>query len=246
MLQKLINCHYKFQYRSLFHGDIFINDLSISKPEVFLFKNKEGETNWSFSDRKADSNALDLPVIFENLHIISGIFHYYDGIRDMNFEGGVDSLKGSGGWQLPITIESMGSYQHKISIGCAAVYYSELRSEKQPYPIKLNMAFGQTEIAIRGTVNHPLQVADPKLNLSLKGPDIAELFPLTGIPLPPSSAYKITGDLSRHDTTWRFDHFNGEIGHSDLQGTVLVNPKLEPLYFNMDLFAKTLDLATVY
>jgi len=228
----------------LFHGDIFINDLSISKPEVFLFKNKEGETNWSFSDRKADSNALDLPVIFENLHIISGIFHYYDGIRDMNFEGGVDSLKGSGGWQLPITIESMGSYQHKtLNLYASAGSYSELRSEKKPYPVKLNMAFGQTEIAIRGTVNQPLQVADPKLNLSLKGPNIAELFPLTGIPLPSSSAYKITGNLSRHDTTWRFDHFNGEIGHSDLQGTVLVNPKLEPLYFNMDLFAKTLDLA---
>ncbi|MDP3333978.1 MAG: AsmA family protein [Methylococcaceae bacterium] len=107
----------------------------------------------------------------------------------------------------------------------------------------MNIAFGQTEIAIRGTVLHPLQVPDPKLNLSIKGPDIAELFPLTGIPLPPSSAYKITGDLSRHDSTWHFDNFNGEIGHSDLQGTVLVNPTLEPLYFNMDLFAKTLDLA---
>ena len=228
----------------LFHGDIFINDLSISKPELFLLKNKEGDTNWSFSDRKADSNALELPVIFENLHIISGIFHYYDGIRDMNFEGGVDSLKGSGGWQLPITIDSRGSYQHKtLNLHASAGSYSELRSEKKPYPIKLDVAFGQTEITIRGTVIHPLQVADPKFDLSLKGSDIAELFPLIGIPLPPSPAYKITGNLSRHESTWRFDHFNGEIGHTDLQGTVLVNPKLEPLYFNMDLFAKTLDLA---
>lgn len=228
----------------LFHGDIFINDLSINKPELFLFKNKKGDTNWNFSEQKADSNALELPVIFENLHITSGTFHYYDGIRDMNFEGGVNSLKGSGGWQLPITIESKGSYQHRtLNLHASTGSYSELRSEKQPYPIKLNLVFGQTEIAIRGTVNHPLQVADPKLNLSLKGPDIAELFPLTGIPLPPSLAYKITGDLSRHDTTWRFDNFNGEIGHTDLQGTVLVNPKLEPLSFNMDLFAKTLDLA---
>ncbi len=228
----------------LVDGDIFINELSISKPELFLFKNKEGDTNWNFYDRKAGSNAFDLPVIFENLHIISGIFHYYDGIRDMNFEGGVDSLNGSGGWQLPITIESKGSYQHKtLNLQASAGSYSELRSENQPYPIKLNMTFGQTVIAIHGTVNHPLQVVDPKLNLSIKGPDIAELFPLTGIPLPPSSAYKITGNLSRHDTIWRFDHFNGEIGHSDLQGTVLVNPILDPLYFDMDLFAKTLDLA---
>ncbi|WP_340123983.1 AsmA family protein [Methylobacter svalbardensis] len=228
----------------LFHGDIFVNDLSISKPELFLFKNKKGDTNWSFSDRKADSSVLELPVIFENLHIISGIFHYYDEIRDMNFEGGIDSLKGSGSWQLPITIESKGSYQHKtLNLLASAGSYSELRSEKKPYPVKLNMAFGQTEIAIHGTVSHPLQVADPKLNLSIKGPNIAELFPLTGLPLPPSSAYKITGNLSRQETTWRFDHFHGEIGHSDLQGTVQVNPKLEPLYFNMDLFAKTLDLS---
>ncbi|PPD50690.1 MAG: hypothetical protein CTY13_01140 [Methylobacter sp.] len=230
--------------QKLFDGNIFINDLTISKPKVFLFKNMKGETNWSFSDEKADSNVFVFPVIFENLHITSGTFHYYDGISDMNFEGGIDSLKGSGGWQLPITIESKGSYQHKtLNLHASAGSYSELHTEKQPYPVKLNIAFGQTEIAIRGTVLHPLQVPDPKLNLSIKGPDIAELFPLTGIPLPPSSAYKITGDLSRHDSTWHFDNFNGEIGHSDLQGTVLVNPTLEPLYFNMDLFAKTLDLA---
>lgn len=230
--------------QKLFDGNIFINDLTISKPKVFLFKNNKGDTNWSFSDGKADSNVLVFPVIFENLHITSGTFHYYDGISDMNFEGGIDSLKGSGGWQLPITIESKGSYQHKtLNLHASAGSYSELHTEKQPYPVKLNIAFGQTEIAIRGTVIHPLQVPDPKLNLSIKGPDIAELFPLTGIPLPPSSAYKITGDLSRHDSTWHFDNFNGEIGHTDLQGTVLVNPTLEPLYFNMDLFAKTLDLA---
>ncbi|MDP2179184.1 AsmA family protein [Methylicorpusculum sp.] len=228
----------------LFHGEIFINDLSISKPELFLLKNKKGDTNWRFSDRKADSNVLEVPIIFENLHIISGIFHYYDEIRDMNFEGDIDSLKGSGGWQQPIIIESKGSYQHKtLNLHASAGSYSELRSEKNPYPVKLNMTFGQTEIAIRGTVIQPLQVADPTLNLSIKGPDLAELFPLTGLPLPPSSAYKITGNLSHHDSTWRFDHLEGEIGQTDLQGTVLVNPTLEPLYFNMDLFAKTLDLA---
>ncbi|MCD2448799.1 AsmA family protein [Methylicorpusculum oleiharenae] len=228
----------------LFHGEIFINDLNINKPELFLLKNKKGDSNWQFTDREADSNDLDVPVIFENLRISSGIFHYYDEIRDMNFEGDIDSLKGSGGWQQPIIIESKGSYQHKtLNLQASAGSYSELRSEKNPYPVKLNMAFGQTEIAIRGTVIQPLQVADPTLNLSIKGPDLAELFPLTGLPLPPSSAYKITGNLSHHDSTWRFDHLEGEIGQTDLQGTVLVNPKLEPLYFTMDLFAKTLDLA---
>ncbi|OAI05906.1 hypothetical protein A1332_12285 [Methylomonas methanica] len=234
----------QFSISRLFHGEIFINDLSISKPELFLLKNKKGDENWRFSDPKADSNALELPVIFESLHIVSGIFRYFDEIRDMNFEGDIDSLKGSGGWQLPITIESKGTYQHKtLNIQAAAGSYAELRSENNPYPVKLNMVFGQTEIAIRGTVTHPLQAPDPKLKLSFAGADISELFPLIGIPLPPSPAYKITGDLSRQDRTWRFDHFNGEIGHSDLQGTVLINPTRELLYFDMDLFAKTLDLA---
>jgi uncharacterized protein involved in outer membrane biogenesis len=234
----------QFSISRLFHGEIFINNLSISKPELFLLKNKKGDANWRFSDPNADSSAFELPVIFENLHIVSGIFHYYDEVRDMNFEGEIDSLKGSGGWQLPITIESKGSYLHKtLNMQAAAGFYSELRSENNPYPVKLNIAFGKTEIAIRGIVLHPLQVPDPKLKLSFEGSDIAELFPLIGIPLPPSPAYKITGDLSRQDSTWHFDHFIGEIGHSDLQGTVLINPTHELLYFNMDLFAKTLDLA---
>ncbi|MGZ4958865.1 MAG: AsmA family protein [Methylomonas sp.] len=228
----------------LFHREIFFNDLSISKPELSLFKNKKGDVNWSFSDQKSDSSTPELPVIFESLDISSGKFRYHDEIRDMDFEGSINSFKGSGGRELPTIIESKGSYQHKaLNLQVSAGSYSDLRSENKPYPVKLNVTFGQTKVAINGTVMHPLQTADPKLNLSIEGANMAELFPLTGIPLPPSAAYKIKGDLSRHEDTWRFEHFNGEIGHSDLEGKVLVDPKPEILYFEMDLLAKTLDLA---
>ncbi|MFA5984390.1 MAG: AsmA family protein [Methylococcaceae bacterium] len=245
---KIAQFSIKLSIPKLFHGDIFIDELALRKAELFLFKNKKGDVNWDFSEdknkAKADSTTLDLPLILEDLHLTLGKFHYFDEVRDMSFEGDVDSLTGSGGWQQPISLKSKGSYQNQpLNLLATAGSYSELRAAEQPYPVKLNMTFGETEIAINGTVKQPLHGPDPRLNLSIKGPNIAELFPLTGIPIPPSASYKIIGDLSRQDTTWRFEHFKGEIGHSDLQGTVLVNPTLEPLYFDMDLFAKTLDLA---
>src|SRR3546814_5703828 len=62
--------------------------------------------------------------------------------------------------------------------------------------------------------------------LDFRGNNIADLYPLTGVPLPPSPPYQIAGDLDydRASGAIRFRHVDGHYGQSDIAGDVSVIP----------------------
>jgi uncharacterized protein involved in outer membrane biogenesis len=93
-----------------------------------------------------------------------------------------------------------------------------LRDAAKPYPVDLHIANGYTTVALLGTIEQPMSFGGAKLKLTLAGQDMADLFPLTNIPLPSTPPYRITGNLDYSKDTIRFDHFYGRVGSSDLEG----------------------------
>jgi uncharacterized protein involved in outer membrane biogenesis len=93
-----------------------------------------------------------------------------------------------------------------------------LRNPAEPYPVDLHIANGSTTVALTGTIEKPMSFGGAELKLTLAGQDMANLFPLTNIPLPATPPYNITGDLDYSKETIRFDHFYGRVGSSDLEG----------------------------
>jgi uncharacterized protein involved in outer membrane biogenesis len=93
-----------------------------------------------------------------------------------------------------------------------------LRDAAKPYPVDLHIANGYTTVALLGTIEQPMSFGGAKLKLTLAGQDMADLFPLTNIPLPSTPPYRITGNLDYSKDTIRFDQFYGRVGSSDLEG----------------------------
>jgi uncharacterized protein involved in outer membrane biogenesis len=60
------------------------------------------------------------------------------------------------------------------------------------------------------------------VGLQLAGPDIALLYPLTGVPLPPTPPYELGGKLDYAEGRFRFTGVAGRVGRSDLEGTMTV------------------------
>ena len=54
--------------------------------------------------------------------------------------------------------------------------------------------------------------AGAKLELDLDGDDLANLYPLTGIPIPPSPPYKLTGSLDVGGPYILFKNIQGTVG----------------------------------
>lgn len=93
-----------------------------------------------------------------------------------------------------------------------------LRNPSNPYPVDLHLANGSTSVSLVGTVEQPMTLGGARLKLSLAGQDMSDLYPLTGIPLPATPPYSITGNLTYAKDTVRFDDFYGRVGSSDLEG----------------------------
>ncbi len=100
-----------------------------------------------------------------------------------------------------------------------------LRSKTNPFPLQADVRSGTTQISIQGTLLNPLNLSTLNLNLRLSGDTLANLYPLTGVLLPDTPPYSTNGHLIariRHQrgAQFRYKQFNGQIGDSDIHGSL--------------------------
>jgi uncharacterized protein involved in outer membrane biogenesis len=95
-----------------------------------------------------------------------------------------------------------------------------LRDPATPYPVDLHIVNGATKASLAGTIEDPATFAGAHLKLSLSGQDMANLYQLSGIPIPSTPPYSITGKLDYAKSRIIFEDISGRVGSSDLEGTV--------------------------
>ncbi|MBM7061272.1 AsmA family protein [Pseudomonas sp. UL073] len=98
-----------------------------------------------------------------------------------------------------------------------------LRDASQPLPLQADVRIGATHIVLAGTLSDPANLGALDLRLQLSGRSLAELYPLTGVTLPATSAYATDGHLTARlreegGALFRYQGFNGSIGDSDIHG----------------------------
>ena len=118
-----------------------------------------------------------------------------------------------------------------------------LRDAQHPYPVSLKLANGPTRISLAGTLTDPLTFGGADLKLEVAGPDMRDLYHLTGVPIPQTPAYRIAGQLDYADHKFRFRGFRGVVGSSDLHGTIEEDPGQERPMVTADLASTKVDLA---
>ncbi len=97
-----------------------------------------------------------------------------------------------------------------------------LRSKTQPWPIDLRVANGRTTVHLHGTVADPLALAGARLRLALAGASLGSLSTLTGLALPDTPPYSLSGALDFASHKIEVSDIEGRVGSSDLEGTLAV------------------------
>ena len=115
-----------------------------------------------------------------------------------------------------------------------------LRDAAHPYPIKASGVLGDTKAGIDGMLLDPLHLKGEKLNFNLEGRDLAQLFPIIGVPIPPTPAYKLAGFLEHAGDVWTFRRFKGVVGQSDLAGDFAVDRGQRPQMITANLVSQKL------
>ena len=206
--------------------------IDVENATITAEKDKDGHANWDFG-AKSDPNKKTEPPIIGNLFIKNTTITYRDPTQNtdltvvansaQDFRKMADAIANHQQIQESadqfINLKGDGSYKNapfKLDFTGASVL--DLQKRQTPYPIKTSVNIGNTQINVEGTVLDPASLKGLDITLNIKGKNAADLFPITGIALPPTPPFSVTGKLDYADKVWKFNNFKGTIGDSDIHG----------------------------
>ena len=99
-----------------------------------------------------------------------------------------------------------------------------LRSVDIDYPVQFSARAGDTEAKVEGILANPLALDGMDLQVVLQGDSMADLYDLSGLVLPSTPAYTthghLVGSLEPGRARWEYKDFDGQLGKSDLHGSL--------------------------
>ncbi len=235
----------------LLGGHIVLPFIRVENPKVSLEKKADGTSNWSFEENPVAATAAEAvrpderseaPFIGQ-LEITKGKISYRDAARKLKLDGDIDIAAGeAAGGDPTVKFKAEGTLEDRpLKLAFTGGSIAMLRDTTNPYPLDLRVDFGATFITLKGTVGDPFTFGNANVEMHLKGPDLADVFPLLGIPAPSTPPYDLAGDLKRTEKEWRLENMKGKIGNSDINGLVAVEPRDKRSFLHADLHSNSLD-----
>lgn len=228
---------------------LVIPEIALDEPRVALRQDAEGRNNYTFTNPSsagapAEGEAAEEGPAIGALTIRGGQVHAQLARLGADMTVQVDS-GASAGQQAADQLRALaeGTYARQPIrgelLGGAVL---SLRDPENPWPIRLSIENGPTRVSLQGTVRDPVRMAGANLRLELSGPDMAQLTPLTGVPIPATPPYRVSGQLDYAEGKVRFTGMEGRVGDSDLSGDIAVDPHPARPVVNATLRSRRVDL----
>ncbi|WP_339931027.1 AsmA family protein [uncultured Brevundimonas sp.] len=230
------------QMRRLFVGQIEMPLLSIIRPNVVLIADKEGRTSWTLHpDRPDDGQGMKLPPI-HRLIITDGKLSLDEQRRNVKLEATVSAREGSDE-QAGFHLQGDGTINGTpLTLTVRGGPFINIRRD-HPYDFIAELSGVNSRLKADGAITRPFDLGQFNATLSLEGRDMADLYLLTGITLPNTPRYRLSGALSRDDALFRFKDFSGRVGSSDLSGDIKVDKVGDRRRVEAMLHSQSLDIA---
>ncbi|WP_299175696.1 AsmA family protein [uncultured Brevundimonas sp.] len=226
--------------RKLFAGQIEMPLLSFTRPQVVLIATEDGRKSWELNADKPDTGeGMKLPVI-QQLTITDGKLSFDDQRRDLRLEAAVDAREAAGG-DAGFVLAGQGTVNGSpLTLKIQGGPFVNIRRNR-PYRFEAEVSGAGSRLNAKGAITRPFDLGRFDATLSMEGRDLSDLYLLTGVTLPNTPPYRLSGALNRDDRVWTFNGFNGRVGASDLSGDVRVDAA-ERLRVDARLASRRLDI----
>lgn len=232
----------------LLRGDIEMPKLLLTQPKLDMEKTAQGRNNWTFkSDLRKEAaketvkpdSRHEIPVI-ENLVIDQGRVRYRDPGNEIDVDTAISTATGEND-EGEVRLDGTGNFAGKpFTMRVKGGGLRFLRDNSKPYPVLVEAAVGKTTGKVEGSVKDPIKLEGEDLSIALRGEDLAEIFPIFGIPAPGTRPYSLSGHLGHRGAVWTFAGMQGRVGESDLSGGVSLDLGGERPRITGDLTSKRL------
>jgi AsmA family protein len=114
----------------------------------------------------------------------------------------------------------------------------------KPYQFTLDARSSNTHLTGRGSVEQPFDFRNLEATFTAHGEDLKDLYYLTGVSLPNTGPFELSGKLARHNTNFRLSDLVATFGESDLHASIA--SEMDPgghTHVDVDLRSKRLRVA---
>jgi AsmA family protein len=216
----------------LFHKQIVVPLVKAVRAEAGL-EQKGDQSTWEFGDgaSRNPSRITVRGVLLEDGHIV---YRNEDEATALEVK-----VRGSLGESGELRFEGAGTFRGD-AVKAVATVPGLTPDPRQPVRLIAKGTVGGTTASGDGTLTTDLRALDMKFDL--KGKTLKDLHKVTGIVLPDTPPYALSGRLRRDgEARFVFDPFSGRIGDSDITGAVTYDKGGQRPLFTASLRSKLLD-----
>lgn len=214
----------------LLRGDVELPRIVLVNPDLQLRRQQDGTVNWNLrpgaeaaADVAAPEEREEFPHIGE-FRVEDGRVRLVDAVRGLALDGDISTAEGEALEERRLSLDLTGALDElPLRLRFIGGSLEQLHRKDVPYPVNLRLSWGDTHLAIDGSMREPLALADFDLTLTIEGPSMSKMFPVLQVPLPPTPPYRLNGRIGRSEGWWKITDFSGEVGQSDLAGEVKVD-----------------------
>ena len=203
----------------LLAGHVVLPLVEADRPDVGLRIDPTGRGNWVFNPNQP----LKLPPI-GHLIIDNGAVRFNDARRRIVFAGVVTSNEGAEGPKRGVFALDGGGSMAGAPFTVHVVGGPLIDVDPaRPYDFDARVASGPTHVSLVGHVAHPFDLGVLSGTFSASGPDLADLYRLTGLALPSTPPYSLAAGFGRNKAVFTLRGIHGRFGDSDLAGDLTVD-----------------------
>lgn len=232
---------------SLFRGRLVFPQVTVDRPVMDFERLTAEQNNWDFSQQQTAAGRakppLALPLI-QRLSLSNGSLSVIDKVRRLRFDGQVSVQEDAGDTEsYAFVLRGKGVLNGKPFdlrlIGAPLINVDP----DQPYHFDAHVSAGDLKLDAKGAIDHPFDFAALSVSFSLSGSDLADAYYLSGLALPNTPPYSITGDLKRDGNRYILDDLRGQLGSSDIEGRLAVDARNKRPKLTGQLASKSLEFA---
>lgn len=221
---------------ALLKGEWVFNEIDATEADIQLEENSAGEGNWILGKQ---TGSEPIPLRLGMIRIRNSALALALPSRKIDVRVNIASEETTG----HLLFTASGHWQGEaMDISGKAGTVQGFANGAQPYPVDARGNIGATRFSVNGSAAELPRMDGLDIRFTLSGRSLANLFPLTGIPLPATPPYRIAGRLVHAGQSWQFSDLDGLVGSSDMRGTFGVDRSTTPQRLEGALHSKRLDL----
>ncbi len=224
--------------------------VQMEAPDIDLERDASNRANWDFSGPDArkpmkpdKSPPARLPIV-KQLSVSDGKLTASDAIRKLKFNGQFSvSERQKTTADSALTLHGSGVLNGKtfdLRVDGGPLFIVDT---SKPYDFDAAISAADIKLNAHTVIQHPFDLAAVTAKFHLTGKDLADVYYLTGLALPNTPPYDVTGTVVRNKFKLSIDDLQGRFGGSDIGGKLAIDIGRDRPKLTADLRSKLLNVS---